>query len=201
MKPKRHLLVLVGVPLLVAVAVVGGRSAWHMSGQRKPALECPEMLDLGERDRGEIALCQFRVRNSGRALLTLDQFQTSCSCTGIERTVDGHSVGVRSVELGPKQDLELTARMAISAPQGQSQVVYVHFRTNDPAEPAHHIQIVVPRVRGGVYALPKAVVFGSIRVGDRAVRVLDLYDTGMIGRQVATAQQATRALSTFGTCR
>lgn len=188
MRLKRRLIVFVGVPLMAAITVVVGRSAWLWSATRIPTLECPETIEFGERDRGEIVHCQIPVRNSGRALLVLDNFETSCSCAGVERVIDGRLVRVRSLELEPNEGQELTARMAIGAPQGEPQVVSVYFRTNDPARPVQQVQLVVSRVRGGVYALPKAVVFGPLRVGEQVVRIIDLYDTGLTGRKVAAAR-------------
>jgi hypothetical protein len=146
------------------------------------------LIDLGERERGEIVLCHFQVGNSGGSPLILDRFQTSCSCAGVERRVDGRYVIPESVTLEPGQQLELSVRVSVGAPQGERQRVGVVFQSNDPVRPTHAIEVLVPRVKGGVYAQPKAVILGSVPLGEPAKRILELYDTGRPGRKIATVR-------------
>lgn len=165
----------------------GLRSAiWPVADGRNvpPRLACVEEIDLGDRDRGDIAVTPFVVRNEGGGTLTLDGFQTSCSCAGVERVVDGSFVRVRSLELAVGERAELYVRVAVGAPSGEPQLVRVYFNTSDPDRPSHSMQVLIPRVRGGVTCRPTAIVFGTVPVGENVVRVVDLFDTGVSGRRV-----------------
>jgi hypothetical protein len=47
------------------------------------------------------------------------------------------------------------------------------------------VQLFVPRVKGGVYANPSAVIVGPIPIGSRpTTQIVDLYDCGVSGRKV-----------------
>lgn len=188
MRRKTLALTLVLLPLASAAATFGVRSAWDRGAEKLPALECPSSIDLGDRDLGEIAVGRFMVKNAGRAPLKLDNFQTSCSCAGIEHEVEGQLRRVQSVELLPGERVELTARVAVGAKPGQRQLVQAFFRTNDPARPTAGLEILIPRVKGGVYAEPAAVVFGTAGVGERLTRVIDLYDNAVQGRRIAAVR-------------
>jgi hypothetical protein len=182
---KRASLVLVVVLLVSAGFALGVRSAWDRWGKAAPVLECPALIDLGERDRGETAVARFRVRNNGRGELRIDGFQTSCSCAGVERESQGKFHRIQSVRVQPGEQVELVARVAVQAPPGQRQHVQVFLTSNDPTTPVKKLDLVVPRVRGPVHAAPAAVLFNTVSVGAMARQSVRLYDNGRPGRKIA----------------
>jgi len=182
----RRMALSISIPLVAAAFTIGVRMAASRPLERPPTLACLEHIDLGERERGEIVECFFHIGNAGHRPLKLAEFHTSCSCAGVERVVDGRFVSVGSIELQPDEETQLVARVSIGAQYGESQSVQVFFKTNDPTRPVHLIQVLVPRVRGGVYAHPKAIIFGAIPVGAQPKTTIEPYDCGVRGRKVAT---------------
>lgn len=148
----------------------------------------PSVIDLGSRDRGELVVAHFAIRNSGGCPLVVDQFTTSCSCAGVEREVDGKSVRVESVHVPPGGTAELFVRIAVNNAIGDSVWLQISFRSNDPRHSVGQIDITVPLVMGGISPWPRAVVFGSVPVHTTAQKVVELYDAGALGRQVAGAR-------------
>lgn len=148
------------------------------------ALEYPPRVDLGEREFGEVAVGRFTVANRARGELLLDTFSTSCSCAGVEREAEGKFHRVETVSVPPRGQIELVVRVSVGLEPGQRQTVQVAFSSNDPAQPAGMIEVFVPRVKGGAYAVPRAVLFGAIRLGGAARQVIDLYDNRHAGRRI-----------------
>lgn len=177
--------VLIVVLLVSAGFALGVRSAWDRWGKTAPVLECPALIDLGERDRGETAVARFQVGNNGRGELRIDGFQTSCSCAGVERESQGKFHRVRSVQIQPGEQVELVARVAVQAPPGQRQHVEVFLNSNDPTTPVKKLDLVIPRVKGPVHAAPAAVLFHTVSVGAMARQSVKLYDNGRPGRKIA----------------
>src|SRR5260370_37370564 len=137
------------IPVAAAVLTFGIRVAsdrWILC----PVLDYPATIDLGGRERGDIATGRFTVTNKGRGGLLLDQFATSCSCAGVEREVDGKFRRVGSVYVPAGEQLDLAVRVAVGAPAGESQNVQVWFETNDPSQPTGKMDVTVARVKGGV---------------------------------------------------
>lgn len=176
--------VLLSLPFGAAGLTVAVRFAWDRLVAGAPLLLYADTVDLGERERGEIAVGRLRVTNGGSGKLILKDFRTSCSCAGVEREESGKYVPIQSVQLAPGEQVELTARVAIGARPGERQWVQVHFNTNDPARPTVTIDLIAPRVKGGIFSQPAAVVFGTVPVRGRARSVIDLYDNGNPDRRV-----------------
>ncbi len=172
------------VPLIAAAMTMGGRSAWDRWHGSIPRLGCPRTLDLGERERGEIAIGRFQIQNLGRGTLTANDFSTSCSCAGVEREVDGRLLYVKSIHLLPGEKCDLLVRVGINARPGDEQLVHVFFATNDPDHPRWRMDVIISRVGGGYIAEPSAVVFGTFPPGKRPFRIINLYDNGKSGRTV-----------------
>jgi hypothetical protein len=188
MKTIKLVILLASVPLASAALMVGLRYSWHHWLGSAPRLECPRSLDLGERYRGDIAVARFRVKNSGSGMLTADDFQTGCSCAAVEREIDGHLSPVQSIALSPGEEIELAVRIGVVVRPGESQHVHVAFATNDSLHPTHQIEVVIPRVKGGFFAEPAAVIFGSLTVGEKMSRTIECYDNGMTDRTVASVR-------------
>ncbi len=69
--------------------------------------------------------------------------------------------------------------------QGDAQRVQIFFNTNVPRRSLARISLVVPKLKAGVWAQPKALVFGAVELGGSARRFIDLFDDGKPGREVA----------------
>lgn len=171
------------VPILAAAATWAGR---YTVDRRValPILSFPATIDLGNRERGDVAVGRFIIANRGTTKLLVDQFSTSCSCAGVEREVGGRWQRVESVEIPPNGQFELAVRVSVGVPEGERQVVDIGFSSNDPKRPNGKIQVMIPLVKGGVYALPRVVIFGEIRCGGSESRVIDLYDNRQPGRRI-----------------
>lgn len=189
MKKKiKLILFLVSIPLVTASLTMGFRYAdAHWFGNI-PILECPQTLDLGEWNSGEVALGHFQIKNGGKRTLTAKEFSTSCSCVAVEREIDGHFSRVKTIDLSPGEEVELTVRLGIGVQPGESQFAEVYFQTNDPVRPAWQIDVIIPRVGGGYFAQPSAVVFGPLAVGDTARRIIDLFNNRVAARQVESVR-------------
>lgn len=71
------------------VAVVAGAAWWSTTGRSTgnrvgPVLDCPEVIDLGEQERGQVAIARATLANAGDADLTITDVRSSCSCAGLE---------------------------------------------------------------------------------------------------------------------
>lgn len=188
MKTKlRRLLFILFIPLGVGGATWIVRDALDRRVAR-PVLDYPSTIDLGERDRGDVAVGRFVISNHGQGELQISGFATSCSCAGVEREVNGRWQNVDTAVVGPGRQLELAVRVGVSATPGDRQVVRVLFSCNDATQPTGLINVVIPHVRGGVHSFPTAAVFGELRVGSTARRVIDLYDNRRAGRRISTVR-------------
>jgi hypothetical protein len=174
---------LCSVPLVSAALTVATRYTWD-NWHGVPFLDCPRQLDLGERKRGDIAIGNFKIRNAGNDDLHLDEFQTSCSCAGVEQEIDGKRYRIQSLSLPPGQEVQLSVRLGVGVRPGESQHVQVVFNTNDPKNPHWLLEVLVPRVTGGCFSDPRAVVFGPLSPGQRNTRIIDLFENGAPGRMV-----------------
>jgi hypothetical protein len=183
MRIKVRLLAVALIPVVAAAATWSGQYGFDRWIAR-PVLDYPPTIDLGDRERGEVAIGRFSITNRGRAKLVLDQFSTSCSCAGVEREIEGQWQRVESLGIPPGEQVDLAIRVGVGVPPGEKQLVQVMFSSNDMAQTTGKIEVIVPRVKGGVYPVPTAVLFGEIRVGTPARRVIDLYDNRHPSRRI-----------------
>lgn len=176
------------IPIATAVMSFGVRYGWAHWGPGRAVAIYPTFLNLGPRDKGDVAVGRFEIQNAGRGELTVERFGTSCSCAGVEMERDGQFVKVRSIRIAPGARTELAVRMSVGAPIGESQPVTIMFRTSDPARPVGKIDLVVPLVTGGIFSSPRAVVLGRVQVGAEAKQIVNLYDASALSRRVVRAR-------------
>lgn len=176
-------LVLISVPLVSAAVTAGARYTWD-DWFGTPTLECPRTFDLGEQKRGVIAIGRFMIKNSGKDILQLNDFRTSCSCAGVEEEIDGKLFRIKSLALSPGRETHLFVRVSIGMRAGESQHVLVSFATNDPNNPRWDMEVQVPRVTGGCFPDPSAIAFGNLTPGQKQSRLIDLYDNCTPGLKV-----------------
>jgi hypothetical protein len=150
-----------------------------------PVAEFPAEIDLGKRERGEIAVAAFTVANRGGAELLMEGFQSNCSCSGIERRKGSEFVRLDSLRLQPGEEVELQMRVSVrGVPIGARARNGVQFRTNDPDKPSGQIDAVITQVTGGVFTVPDKVVVGAVPVGTTVRHVFQVRDDAITPRSL-----------------
>ncbi len=178
---------LILIPIIVAGLTAGirfGVKQRSVGYHDSPAVEYPETIDLGEHEKGEVAVGRFWIRNGGKGQLLVDQFRTTCSCAGLEREVNGRFIRLQSIQLDRGDQVELVVRVAVNAQPGHRQGASVSFRTNDPARPEGLIGVIVSQVNGGVITVPTTVIFGTVPVRSKRKQVIDVYDAAVQQRSI-----------------
>ncbi len=180
----------VAVPLFLGItsflAATGQLSrAWFSVVERGPLIDYPGVIDLGEQELGDLAVGRFTITNRGGAELVVDQIQTNCSCTGMERERDGRYERVESLRLKAGGQADLAIRVSVrGVPVNAAMHNHVEFRTNDPTQPTGHIEVIIRRVQGGVSVTPPAVIFGQVPIGAPLRQVLEVRDTALEPRHI-----------------
>src|SRR5712664_2419787 len=108
--------------LLLPIVVATGTAAARLGYFRNcafwfrscPVLECPDTIDLGEQESGKVAIGDLSISNSGTTPLVIDQVETSCSCGGLEREMDGQYMRLDSLEVAPGEKVDLVLRFAVN---------------------------------------------------------------------------------------
>ena len=129
-----------------------------------PAIDCPDVVDLGDGDLGEIAVKRLTITNTGDSELLISKVRSSCSCSGLELDGGSHALSFTEVSIAPGEAKKFVVRLSVRGNPGESVRQSVHFETNDPARPAVEFDVVVPRVRG-ISCSPTSVVAGAVPVG------------------------------------
>jgi hypothetical protein len=175
---------MIGTAILVAGAVWSVRYAWGQWAA-VPRLHYLSTIDLGEHEFNSIAVGRIAFVNSGRRAVYLNGFATSCSCAGVEQEVHGRFYRVESVIVPTHGTAEIVVRVAVGASPGDRQNIRVVFTSNDTSRPTGTIDVTVSRVRSGVFAVPRAILFGEVRIGQVGRRLIDLYDNRQTGVSIA----------------
>lgn len=149
-----------------------------------PSIELPEIIDVGQREVGEQVVVPFRVVNSGGGELIVHEVHTNCSCTGLERREGNTFVRVESLRLPAGAGADLDVRMTVRASAGGPVRNVAEFHTNDPRKPVSRLEIVVPKVTGGVFVAPAGVLFGTVAVGAEVRQIIDIHDSAVRPRSV-----------------
>lgn len=96
-----------------------------------PIAEYPNVVELGSRERGEVAVARFVVANRGRSMLVMDRFLSNCSCSGIERRRGNEFHGFEELRVAPGEEVELQFRVSVrGVPVGAEARNATTFRTN-----------------------------------------------------------------------
>jgi hypothetical protein len=170
------------------------RSVSPTSAENLPALECPNEIDLGTREIGEVAESSVLIRNIGGSDLIIDTIQTDCVCSGLVRKLEGGRgfERVNELRLGPGEVADLAVRVAIGIASQQPVKHVISFRTNDQRQPQAQIVIVIARVLGGVHAVPSEAFIGSVVVGTHVRHVLQIVDDS---REIRALEKVSTAKS------
>jgi hypothetical protein len=162
------------------------RYAEHIAIQSAPALDCPETLDLGRHERGEVVVARFALSNRGGSDLLIDDVRRhpACGCSAVEREIDGKWFPVESLWLSPGEQVGLALRASINGQAGAPKRFLIEFHTNDPGRPEATIGVVVPEVTSGVATVPSSVVVGTVPVGREVRQILTILDDALKPRSV-----------------
>jgi hypothetical protein len=146
----------------------------------------PESIRLEWPGDGEIAVARLEIKNPGSGELLVDQLATNNVWAQVDREIDGAYVRVDSLRVPPGGAAELLLRVRANEiiGEGESRLINVACRSNDPIRPSGRIWIFVPPTTGSLRPYPRAVVLGGVPVGEQVRRVIDLYDAGFLGRPI-----------------
>ena len=193
--PRRRSLVAVflAVGLSVAVLAAGAWRASVISGIRDPMLFCPRVIDFGPQEIGAEATKTFAIENRGGSNLIVRKCQSSCGCSQLEQHVDGKCQRIDGLTLQPGECRQVSVRMAVQGLPGGTMTGQIAIYSNDPSEPVAAINLIVPRLLGGVRTLPTSVVFGTLRRHRPEARAMGVY-AGLNTER--TIEQVTSASAT-----
>lgn len=185
---KMRLLVWTIVPILIGLSYYIARTndgyRW-LTLASSPALECPASLELGERELGEVALARFTIANRGGKELVIDEIESNCACSGLERETDGKFVRLTSLRLAPYERTNLTMRVLVQGAPGSATQNGVSFRTNDPTCATMHIDAHVSKITAGVTTVPTSIVLGTLRTTSESRKLMAVYDNAVRPRKIA----------------
>ena len=153
-------------------------------------LECPAVIDLGEQERGQVVVARVPLTNTGAVDLEITGIRTSCACTGLEIEENGKFSRVTELKIRPGETRQLTARWAVNGAAGERISTSIYFTTNAPDQQEVHLQLLVPRLKGGVEVFPAAVTYGRVVVGRtlrEVVAVIDLSPTPRVPTRITTS--------------
>lgn len=187
---KIRVLIYCAVPLMIAVGVFAVRwcqhsGVWANVTRSDPVLVCPEKVELGSRELGEVAVSRLVVGNRGSEELRIHDIRTDCACSGLEREVGGEFVRVDSLRLRPDEETELIVRVSARGQVGQPARNVITFLTNDPRRPKVSLVVHFSKITAGVNSVPTSVVFGTLPTGNSVRKVLIIYDDAVQPRKIA----------------
>ncbi len=179
----------VTIPLLAGAVAYSLRSGgllrqWAVVTQSAPVMDYTSVVDLGPREIGTVAHGQVTIANRGGGELLVEQIRSSCGCAGLERAVGDKLQQVETLRLGPGEKAELVVRVSVRGEVNQPYRFVLTARTNDPTRPEAAVEVVIPKVGGGITTTPATVAFGKVVVGDTARQTLDLFDSAAKPRKV-----------------
>ena len=111
-------LVLIAIGVIVRPFTIREPGAEEAKEFGIPILTCPDFVDSGESEYGQVATGRFNVRNDGSGVLTIDKIRTSCTCAGLERHHDNKYSRLERLEIAPGGTEELVVRQAVNSPLG-----------------------------------------------------------------------------------
>jgi hypothetical protein len=149
-----------------------------------PAIDLPEVIDVGECEQWKVVTGRFRVANRGGRVLEIRDVRTDCGCSGVERESGEGRVRVAALDLPPGASEELLIRWQVRGEPGSASRTQVHFRTNDPRHPEVRVDLIASSVTGGAFSVPATVVIGPVIAGDRSTQVVDIRDRAKPPRRI-----------------
>ncbi len=155
-------------------------------------LDCPEVIDIGPRERGESVAVTIPLMNRGGSELIVSEVHSNCSCTVVGRAGERGRPQPFAVE--PGGAATLVVRVRVDGRIGERRTFPFSLRTNDPERPKVGIAVVASEVRGGVFASPSDVAFGVVARGEIVRRTIDVLDDAPVLRNVRRAESSNPRL-------
>jgi hypothetical protein len=141
------------------------------------------VIDEGE--LGRVATKIFEISNQGDAELYIHSIRSNCSCTGIERIIDGEYVRLKDLRIEPNGVAKVAVRVSVrNVPAGSTMLNHIEFDCNDPNSPMESIDVLVTCVLGGISFTPNSVVFSPVIQGQTVVRRIEIRDYSKAPRKV-----------------
>jgi hypothetical protein len=168
----------------VAVGVAAFLIAQPTPVPLPPVMSHAPYVRLDPQEFGSMAIARLVLSNNGGSDLVVDRFQTSCSCAGVEIERDGKLQRISDLRVPARSQAEVVVRIGVGARPGTSQPVQVTFASNDPAHPVSTFDVQIPRVLGGVYAVPAAAIFGDVAQRSADAQTVYIYDNGVKSRRI-----------------
>jgi hypothetical protein len=133
-------------------------------------------VTLPEAEVNQFAGFRFTIATQGTRPLHIHKIQTNCTCSGLEREMDGRTVGIQTLTLAPSEKAAVVLRVKVVGRMGQWSQSRIVLHSNDPEQRAFPITLVVEKVTGGLLATPQDVVFDDIPEGTTAEQTVHLQD-------------------------
>jgi hypothetical protein len=150
-----------------------------------PRLECVNVIDFGDRNLGEQTTQTLAIRNVGNSELIIKNVRTSCSCSGLNRLIEGKYHEVKTERIPPHSEDSFQIRLSVrGVPVGTSFSSMLYIETNDPNNPEHTITLISRNVWGGILHHPNIASFGTVMTGAIAEQIIDFYDSQHTDRSI-----------------
>src|SRR5438552_3026924 len=100
----------VGIPVLLGATVylLATVVRWGTTNPPTPPsaiAKFPQIIDLGAREIGDVAIGRFSLANVGACGLVVDKIRTNCSCAGLEREANGEFTRVDHLQIPPGETI------------------------------------------------------------------------------------------------
>src|SRR5260370_2360553 len=94
------------VPSLIALCAIESRSRlfsrkWNSWLGKPPVLDCPKLIDLGEHEKGEVAMARLEIWNRGKSELHIRKATSNCPCAGLEQQTRNGFTLLKSLKIAP----------------------------------------------------------------------------------------------------
>ncbi|MCI0642776.1 MAG: DUF1573 domain-containing protein [Gemmataceae bacterium] len=170
----------IAVSLVTVTGTIVGVWFGTASSNSTPRIECRRLLDLGRLSFGQRVVVPLSIRNCGDAVLQIEQIETSCGCLSLSLQSRG---GVPSqlysqLAVKPRDQVELSATLAIRGERREEIRETVRFRTNDPAAEFVVIEFTAQLAPEFAIPSPNELHVRNLAVGARTSAVLTLRDGG-----------------------
>jgi hypothetical protein len=155
-----------------------------LQDKQNPILVCPETVSLGEQETECPVSAQFTIGNSGGSELVITGIRAACSCSGLDKIVDGRPERIAELRLNPGNSQKVAVRYFVTEPGGGSQENTVRFLTNDPLKPEFLVRLRIPKILGGVTALPKIIESGHVLAGEKIIKNIEVINQSILAYNV-----------------
>lgn len=181
---------------VIAVCVMGvllyrstSKAPHALESRQNPVGIFPSPIVIQSCEAGEELQIPVSFSNTGNAALHVFNIQSSCSCSGIERTIEGRRTQLSSFVVSPGTTESFTIRYVVREAQpGTSFAASIKYESNDPRQSTGEVSISVGQVRGGVHIVPRALHLGEILAGSDFKAVVDVFDDSVSPRTITTVR-------------